>query len=293
MTAMAKQTKERERFMISPPSAITKHSSTSPVTPPSPSGVAGQEDEHEKALSAACASSSDAMNDLRREERLYAIIESDAEDVRGGGDGSFIENELSDEFSLALNVVSDDETCDDAASSPTTTTRGAIDGGHRPARKRARNGGGDAGRRRRTAATRDDVTARPWSLDVLVGSVAAVDRAIRVAEDDVVVARGGKSMSSYTSLGFVLGSHGAARIVGGTKNNLVRRSLPGRPAGTRDELEEWNATSWPTLFFEERTTRYREDMSALTYEEARAMAAGMAEAVEDALEGRRQRGGWL
>ena len=180
---------------------------------------------------------------------------------------------------------------DDAASSPTTTTRGAIDGGHRPARKRAKNGGGDAGRRRRTAATRDDVTARPWSLDVLVGSVAAVDRAIRVAEDDVVVARGGKSMSSYTSLGSVLGSHGAARIVGGAKNNLVRRSLPGRPAGTRDELEEWNATSWPTLFFEERTTRYREDMSALTYEEARAMAAGMAEAVEDALEGRRQRGG--
>jgi len=58
------------------------------------------------------------MNDLRREQRLFAIVESDAEDVRGGGDGSFVENELSDEFSLALNVVSDDETCDDATSSP-------------------------------------------------------------------------------------------------------------------------------------------------------------------------------
>jgi len=177
---------------------------------------------------------------------------------------------------------------DDAASS--STMGGAIDGGHRPAKKRARNGGGDAGRRRRTAATGVDVTARPWSLDVLVGSVAAVDRAIRAEEDDF---SGGKSMSSYTSsLGSVLGSHGAPIVVGGAKSNLVRRSLPGRPAGTRDELEAWNATSWPTLFFEERTARYREDVLALTHEEARAMAAGMAEAVEDALEGRRQRGGW-
>ena len=113
MTAMVKQTKERERFMISPPSAITKHSSTSPVTPPSPSGVAGQEDEHEKALSAACASSSDAFDGLRRMAPLYTIIESDAEIW-----GSFVEDELSDELSLALNVIADYETCDNAASSP-------------------------------------------------------------------------------------------------------------------------------------------------------------------------------
>ena len=122
MTAMVKQTKKRDRFMISPPSAISKSSSSSPVTPPSPS-AAGQEDEYESALSflrdfrlkrvAACASSSDAFNDFRRMAPLYTIIESDAE-----GRGSLDEYELSDELSLAFNVVADDETCDDAASLP-------------------------------------------------------------------------------------------------------------------------------------------------------------------------------
>jgi len=123
MTAMAEQTKKLDRFIISPPSAITKYSSTSPITPPLPSGVAGQEDEYERALSslrdfrlkrvAACASSSDAFDDLRRMAPLFTIIESDAEIW-----GSFVEDELSDELSLALNVVAHDETCDNAASSP-------------------------------------------------------------------------------------------------------------------------------------------------------------------------------
>jgi hypothetical protein len=122
MTAMVKQTKKRDRFMISPPSAISKSSSSSPVTPPSPS-AAGQEDEYESALSflrdfrlkrvAACASSSDAFDDLRRMAPLYTIIESDAE-CRG----SFVEDELSEEFSQTLSVIAHDETYDNAASSP-------------------------------------------------------------------------------------------------------------------------------------------------------------------------------
>jgi hypothetical protein len=175
----------------------------------------------------------------------------------------------------------------DAASPSSSTTTmtatmgGANDDGHRAARKRARNGG-----RRPTATTpRREDAARPWSLDLLVGSVAAIERAIRAsaaADDD---GAGGSLVS-------VLGRHGARVVVGGGAGGLVRRSLPGRPAGTRDELEAWNADVWPTLFFEERTARYREGASALTSGEARAMAAGMAEAAEDALEGRRQRGKW-
>jgi hypothetical protein len=70
--------------------------------------MAEQEDEYESALTFLCAFRSqraDAINDLRRMAPLYTIIESDAE-----GSGSFIEDELSDEFSLALS--------DDTVSSP-------------------------------------------------------------------------------------------------------------------------------------------------------------------------------
>ena len=108
--------------MISPPSAITKSSASSPGTPPLPSAV-GQEDEYESALSflrdfrskrvAACASSSDAFDDLRRMGSLYTIIESDTERR-----GSFVEDELSEEFSQTLSVIADDETSNNAASSP-------------------------------------------------------------------------------------------------------------------------------------------------------------------------------
>ena len=121
-TAMVKQNKKRDRFMISPPSAITKSSACSPGTPPLPS-AAGQEDEYESALSflrnfrskrvAACASSSDAFDDLSRMGPLYTIIESDDERR-----GSFVEDELSEEFSQTLSVIADDETSNNTASSP-------------------------------------------------------------------------------------------------------------------------------------------------------------------------------
>jgi len=119
---MAKQTKKRDRIMISPPSVTTKlpHS---PITPPSQSAASGQDDEYERALAflrdfhsrrvvTTCAFSSDAFDGLRRWAPLYTIIESDEE-----GRGSLFEDELSYEFSWALRVVTDDDTRDDAESS--------------------------------------------------------------------------------------------------------------------------------------------------------------------------------
>jgi hypothetical protein len=123
---MAKQSKKRDRLMISPPSATSK-STSSPITPPSPS-AAGLDDEYERALAflrdfrskrvAAFASSSDAFNDLRWKAPLHVIIESEAEEIGGGEDSSSAEDELVDEFSLALSVIADDQTYDNAASSP-------------------------------------------------------------------------------------------------------------------------------------------------------------------------------
>ena len=190
---------------------------------------------------------------------------------------------------------SSDHHADFAASSTTTTTSESIVAkNHPPERKRARKkrgGGGcdDAkrGATKTTTTTGNDDTIRPWSLDVLVGSVAAVDYAIH--SDDVDRERSSSSFSS--SLKSILTGYDARH---GTcaSARLVRKSLPGRPAETRDELDGWNESVWPTLFFEERTTRYREEMLALTSDEYKMMISGITEAVEDALEGQRQWWEW-
>ena len=70
---------------------------------------------------------------------------------------------------------------------------------------------------------------------------------------------------------------------------FIRRSLPGRPAGMRDELNGWNASVWPDadLFFGGEddailTRRYAgEERRALVTEEANAMRAGGGEEEEE------------
>jgi hypothetical protein len=98
MTAMAKQTKKQDRFTMLLQSAFTKLSSCSPITPPSTSG-AGQEGKYKRALTFLCAFP------------LYTIIESGME-----GRGSFVKYELSNKFSLALSVSTNDKTYDNALS---------------------------------------------------------------------------------------------------------------------------------------------------------------------------------
>ncbi|KAL3776014.1 hypothetical protein ACHAW5_007096 [Stephanodiscus triporus] len=104
---MAVQTRKRDRLMISP------KSSPSRITPPLPSAASERQDEYERALAflrdfhsrrvAACEFSSDAFDGLMRDAPLYAIIESEAEEI-GLGDGV---SKLIDEFSLALSVDAD------------------------------------------------------------------------------------------------------------------------------------------------------------------------------------------
>jgi hypothetical protein len=192
-----------------------------------------------------------------------------------------------------------DHRADSAASSMTTTTRESIAANdHPPEKKRARKGrregkeeDDDSKRRTKTTTTTTtsgiNHTIRPWSLDVLVGSVAAVDRAIRSDDVDCIMPSPSPSSSMSSSMLRLLLEGCDARC-----GTIVRKSLPGRPAETRDELNSWNASVWPTLFFEERTTRYREEASALSHDEYRSMISGMTEAIDDAFEGRRQWEEW-
>lgn len=135
--------------------------------------------------------------------------------------------------------------------------------------------------------------AAPWSLDILVGSTPAVDRAIEASSSGT-----NNSVpppppppppppSPHYSLRSVLEKNGLSAT-----RDLARMSLPGRPARTTEELDAWNKSLWPTLFFEERTSRFREERMALTDDEANMMMRGMGEAVGDAVVGRRQWEEW-
>jgi len=93
-------------------------------------------------------------------------------------------------------------------------------------------------------------TARNWSLDMRVGSIEAVDDLLNVIGDE-----------STNSLESILAKYNM------TKAHLTRRSLPGRPAETKDELQKWNTGLWPTLFFEKKTDEYKEEETQLSKEE--------------------------
>lgn len=113
----------------------------------------------------------------------------------------------------------------------------------------------------------------PWSLDMLVGSVAAVDAHLSSASPKLASILKKYDLSTRIPI-------------------LTRRLLPGRPARDREELKEWNRSTWPTLFFEEKTEQHKKEKMALTVEEITMMKRGMREAIKDAHEGRRQWNEW-
>ena len=150
-------------------------------------------------------------------------------------------------------------------------------------------------RRRRSADERSESETNeksnprrspPWSLDILVGSVAAVDRATAAAAGAEATDR-----NASPSLLSVLEKYGLSPAAGASPQ-FVRRALPGRPARTREELDRWNKSTWQTLFFEERTARYKDERKALAPAEVDGMRDGMEEAVKDARRGRSQYARW-
>ena len=112
--------------------------------------------------------------------------------------------------------------------------------------------------------------SEPYSLDVLVGSIVAVDQYLTSRSRSL-------SSETKTPLSLIFERH-----------DYVQQSLPGRPARTRNELNLWNATIWPTLFFEEKTDKFKVEQLALTPQEVTMMKIGMSEAIKDATIGRKQ-----
>ena len=111
-----------------------------------------------------------------------------------------------------------------------------------------------------------------YSLDILVGSVSAVDGHLCSKE------------STSLSLTTILERYNLST----TTSSFIRKSLPGRPAHTKDELNQWNTSVWPTLFYEEKTVQYKEEQLALTIEEVEMMKKGLDETVKDALVAQQQ-----
>ena len=119
-----------------------------------------------------------------------------------------------------------------------------------------------------------DFQVRSWSLDILLGSVPAVDCALAQTTED---------SNDALTLGSIL-----------RKNDVcfVKKLLPGRPAKTKQELDDWNLNVWPTLYFNEQTKKFKEEELALSSEELSTMLYGMREAVKDAVLGRKQWDSW-
>jgi len=116
-----------------------------------------------------------------------------------------------------------------------------------------------------------------YSLDILVGSVSAVDYHLC-----------SKESTSSLSLTTILERYNLST----TSSSFIRKSLPGRPAHTKDELNQWNTSVWPTLFYEEKTVQYKEEQLALTIEEVEMMKKGLDEALKDALAAQQQCKAW-
>ena len=118
-------------------------------------------------------------------------------------------------------------------------------------------------------------TQRTWSLDILVGSIGAVDNLLDHSASS-------NETCKNPTLKSILSKYDMS------KTNLVRRSVPGRPAETKEELQQWNTNLWPTLFFEKKTDQFKEEELQLSVEEIKMMLEGLKAAVEDAIAGRQK-----
>ena len=112
-----------------------------------------------------------------------------------------------------------------------------------------------------------------YSLDVLVGSFAAVNASLDSAK---------ATSQNTSSLLEKLAKYGLS------DKSFIRQSLPGRPAKNKEERDKWNKRVWPTLFFEKKTSQYKQKEMALTCAEISMMKDGMQEALSDAMLGKKQ-----
>ncbi|KAL7443608.1 hypothetical protein ACHAXM_009047 [Skeletonema potamos] len=114
-----------------------------------------------------------------------------------------------------------------------------------------------------------------WSLDVLVGSVQHVNDSLK---SDTT------KQNSTSPLLAILAKYGLSE----QSPKFICQSLPGRPAKNKQERDEWNKSLWPTLFFEKKTSQYKQEEMALSSAEVVMMKNGMQEALSDAIVGNKQ-----
>lgn len=148
-------------------------------------------------------------------------------------------------------------------------------------------------KRTKKKSKKSEKNSAPISLDILVGSIAAIDHHSNI---EAGTEGSNNSTSSTPSvLDSILKRYNlptTTQSSSSSKNFMTRRSLPGRPAHTKEELDEWNTSIWPTLFFEEKTLQYKEEQMALSSEEVKLMKMGMKEALGDAIIGQQQWREW-
>mmetsp|Transcript_17265 Transcript_17265/g.34498 ORF Transcript_17265/g.34498 Transcript_17265/m.34498 type:complete len:479 (-) Transcript_17265:30-1466(-) len=134
--------------------------------------------------------------------------------------------------------------------------------------------------KKRKQKDRSNQNSTPWSLDVLVGSVQQCNDSLKTATTT--------RNATSPSLLAILAKYGLSE----ESPNFTRQSLPGRPAKNKEERDEWNKSVWPTLFFEKKTTQFKQEEIALTSAEIELMKNWMQEALADAMMGYTQWREW-
>ena len=123
-------------------------------------------------------------------------------------------------------------------------------------------------------------------LEVLIGSVSEIEEILSSLQNH---ANGTNNFDQNGEDGKIpVDIHNKAqklqKVIQSYNLTLIKKKLPGRPARTQSELQQWNESNWwPTLYFAKQSDEYKENELELDMikEEYGTMTDGMLEAFKD------------
>ena len=123
-------------------------------------------------------------------------------------------------------------------------------------------------------------------LEVLIGAVSEIDEILSSLQNSENDTKNSDqkddeegSISNNTCK-----AHKLQKVIQSYNLTLIKKYLPGRPARTQTELQQWNGSNWwPTLYFAKQSDEYKENEMELDLikEEYGSMTNGILEAFKD------------
>ena len=119
-------------------------------------------------------------------------------------------------------------------------------------------------------------------LELLFGSVVQIDSILNSSSDDVLHDDANYSDPNPNEASTKLKSK-LNELLKSNQLQLLKKKLPGRPAKSQAELQDWKRNWWPTHYFEKQSAEYRTKELALDIDDEWGyMRSNLLAAVEDA-----------